>query len=118
MEGGPCWYPGAVPVAFSPGGQSTAVGMGGKRDGFATIKGWDLKLWEAVSGRETHSVQAVEQDLMNCIAFSPNGKYIAAGSWYGVKAWEMATGKILWSHAGAQGAGPPTRSPFPRTAGM
>jgi WD40 repeat protein len=90
---------GFVPVAFSPDGKLAVAGGGGRFD-FTDrkVKGWDLRVWDVATGREKQSLAAVEQGDVTCCAFSPGGKYIAAGNYHTVRVWELPTGKPLWSH--------------------
>src|SRR5262249_24585921 len=89
----------AIPLAFSPDGKVAAVGMGGPDNPYQKMAGWDVKLWDVAQGRETRSLPAPAGDGLKCIAFSPDGKHIAAGLWWGVQVWDRQSGNLLWSHS-------------------
>ncbi len=77
--------------AFSPDG-GTLASLGDKDD-------W-LLLWDPVTGKEVRQLDLVGADA---IAYSPDGKAVAAAGKGGVvRAWEPATGKVLrnWSRDG------------------
>ncbi len=73
-------------VAFSPGGQLVAAGA----------KGWDVELWDPDSGREVRRLKGLHNQVFS-VAFSPDGKHVAAASGYNslVCVWETETGKRL-----------------------
>ena len=50
-----------------------------------------VKLWDAVSGRELLTLDG-NAGPISSVAFSPDGRRIVAGGWWGLaKVWEAAT---------------------------
>ena len=71
-------------VCFSPDGSLAASASG---DG-------TVKIWEAVSGRQLHSLK--HGDWVNSVCFSPDGTQVASGSGNGsVVIWEASGGREL-----------------------
>jgi WD40 repeat protein len=75
----------AFSVVFSPDGRL-----------LASAETRAVRVWEAATGKDVHTFQG--QDLFQSVAFSPDGKCLAAGSSAtnqpgGVTVWELATGK-------------------------
>ena len=68
-------------VAFSPDGTTIASGL---RD--RTVKLWNVK-----TGKNIHTYRGGGY----AVAFSPNGKTLAARSWNDIKLWEVATQKNI-----------------------
>jgi len=66
---------------MEPGRQDTGLGSRGHR----------IRLWDASTGKEQSSLE--EGRLVNCVAWSPDGKTLATASKNGLKLWEVATGK-------------------------
>ena len=77
-------------VAFSPDGRLLASGSCGR---FRLGKGCDqgeIKLWEVATGREVRILEG-HTDLVNSVAFSPDGKLLASGSDDGtIKLWNIS----------------------------
>ena len=77
-------------VAFSPDGKSLAAGVWG---GYARPTGeWvsgEVLIWDAVTGQVKFSLGGVFQP--NSVAFSPDGKSLAASS----KVWDTTTGREI-----------------------
>jgi dipeptidyl aminopeptidase/acylaminoacyl peptidase len=81
-------------LAFSPDGALLVSGTDGAR----------IRVSETATGKEIHRFQKPfkrripfghdEPDAVYCVAFSPDGKTVAAGSWeYAVRLWDMSSGK-------------------------
>jgi WD40 repeat protein len=61
-----------------------------------------VRLWDAATGQERSAVLKLDAEAAD-LAFSPNGRHIAAGADQAVKVWEVATGREvlqLRGHAG------------------
>ena len=101
----PAQSQGFCPLAFSPDGKTLASGgdnagktsgTGGRGDNLG------VKLWDLTTGKERASLKGHGGPVV-CVAFSPDGKFIASGdgrwapngqSWGGeVKVWDAATGR-------------------------
>lgn len=69
-------------------------------DSGGEVKGWDFKVWEVATGKETHSTGAQKRGLTSCCAFSSDGKRVALGYTPNVtvRMWQLATGKSLWTY--------------------
>jgi WD40 repeat protein len=78
----------AMSVAFSPDGQTLAVGTG-----FGYVHFYDLQ-----SGLVTHSFAAYESSYnVHALAFSPDGQYIATGKYKGINVQNPnAIGTNIW----------------------
>jgi WD40 repeat protein len=90
---------GFVPVTISQDGRFAAVACGGEYESYDKVKGWDVKVWDLASGKELQCMPARESGAVTCVAFSANGRQVAAGHYDKVTVWDLATGKELWSHA-------------------
>jgi WD40 repeat protein len=73
---------GGRPLAFSPDGKRLATGNNGRSGG-------NVKLWDVKAGRELLTLR-VPPDSINtyCLAFSPDGYYLAAGDHLYVRIWD------------------------------
>jgi WD40 repeat protein len=95
------WHGAAVSsLALSPDGKVLASG-GGDRWRRAGGGSWygkqsdgEVHLWDLSNGRKLCTLKA-EQGTIDCLAFSPDGRLLAAGCGCTVFTWEAASGKLL-----------------------
>ena len=66
-------------LAFSPDGTLLATAGRGSSNTQQNGRGTELRLWDVATGKE-RAVQKCSQADIKCIAFSPAGKLLAAGS--------------------------------------
>ncbi|HEY7425409.1 MAG TPA: hypothetical protein VH682_14355, partial [Gemmataceae bacterium] len=54
-----------------------------------------IQVWDAASGR---ALRLLVTDWVGYLAFSPDGRYLAAADLQGLRLWELATGKVVLRH--------------------
>lgn len=72
---------------------SGRIAASGANDGTA-------KLWDPVTGREVRSLQMGQGSSVGGIAFSPDGRRIAAAGETLTRVWEVGTGRAVATHKG------------------
>jgi WD40 repeat protein len=88
-------------VAFSPDGKNIAANGSilGKQVGEGPVGG-QMKLWDTMTGKLVQTIN-LQANFANSVAFSPDGKWLAAGTATvqgqrgEIVLWELATGKEL-----------------------
>ena len=103
---------GGMAVAFSPDGRWIAYTVGGGRAADGTLQPGEIRLVAADSGKEVGSLRHF-RGFPSTLAFSPDGKYVAAGcgSWDRVGAvqggslivWEVESGREVMNLSLADG---------------
>ncbi len=80
-------------VAFSPDG--TRLASGSQAYGpQGTALPAEVKVWNAVTGQETLTITAFTNPVWS-VAFSPDGRRLAGGSWWRVNVCDAATGQLI-----------------------
>jgi RNA polymerase sigma factor (sigma-70 family) len=107
-------------VAFSPDGKSVATSItkfdpaknkpGDVRDAFSC----EVLTWNVETGKQTATLTGSGAHAIYHLAYSPDGKYIAAGGGLvdpnsvpaggDVTVWDAETGKVLWANQDHKGA--------------
>ncbi len=86
------WQQAPSALGFSPDGKTVAAITRELRPGAAALGDGTLWLWEVAMGRLVHRFKGVGLSL-NCFAFSPDGRLLAAGTQDGViHLWNLDTG--------------------------
>jgi WD40 repeat protein/serine/threonine protein kinase len=62
----------------------------------------EVKVWDLATGAEALTLEA-NRGVFHGAAFSPDGRYLAAGEWGILKLWDVATGRLLQSIGGHNG---------------
>jgi WD40 repeat protein len=85
-------------IAFSPDGKAIATCVGG------SVHVWNVATGQQKSCLEVESVQETSRLICGAVAFSPDGKYLAAGSGKGtLRLWDTATWKWVRTLKGHEG---------------
>lgn len=86
---------GAMRLVFSADARLLATG---------TFRSNTIKLWETATGRELRDLSAGTQNTNSipAFAFSPDNRFLAAGSSSSIKVWEVATGREVQSLTSGQ----------------
>jgi WD40 repeat protein len=80
-------------LAFSPDGKLLATGVTGRPTGDEPPVA-EVRLWDAQSGQLKATLQA-HTVVVSALAFSPDGKTLATGSWdHTVRLWDGHTGQL------------------------
>jgi hypothetical protein len=86
-------------LAFHPQGDHLAA---------ACLNG-SVHIWDAMTGEEVFPSLKRDESPIFSVAFSPDGKRIAAGSYESVTVWDLASGRLV---------GEPFTGPFRRVSGL
>jgi WD40 repeat protein len=71
-------------------------GPGGKLLAFASADGVELAWWDVATGRQVHAARLPGDRLLS-VAFSPDGRWVAAGGNGIVQVWRAETGELVHS---------------------
>src|SRR5262249_29563998 len=76
---GPTYHMKGVPI--SKDGTRVATASSDKK----------VRLWDVGDGRVLHTFPRLGEGIVMTVAFSPDGRYLAAGSWDGARLWDLTT---------------------------
>ena len=62
-----------------------------------------VRLWDVRAGRVVHTFPRFGEGLVASVAFSPDGRYLAAGSWDGAGLWDLTTPREARRTPGSNG---------------
>src|SRR5271157_2503482 len=83
-------------VAFSPDGKTLASGACGKNNSADLCVQGEIKLWNVATGQPIGQPLIGHTDAVASVAFSPDGKTLASGSWDNtIILWDVATGQPI-----------------------
>lgn len=86
-------------ISFSPDGQLLATDYCLRPAGYLSCAQAEVKLWDAATGalvRTLSGLTGYNGEVLS-IAFSPDGKLLAAGLFHDIKLWETSTGREVRS---------------------
>jgi WD40 repeat protein/predicted Ser/Thr protein kinase len=89
-------------ICFSPDGRRLVSGAGAWSNNAPDVHG-ELKVWDVSTRQEIRTFERV--DVVYAVAYSPNGKLIAAAEKTKASIWDIETGKQLKSFAALTAAG-------------
>ena len=100
---------GVTSVAFAPDSRTLAVGT--RRSEYGSAEGGTAALWDAPSGREIGTAGGRHPGDVTALAYSPDGKQLAVGSWGmgepgDVEVWDGAGYRSLWRQSAHEGSIP------------
>jgi WD40 repeat protein len=84
-------------LAISPDKSTIAAGRGNQIDVYDANSGTFIRALEA-DGLQTHDkkvIKGAHSSIVESMAFSPDGKYLASGSFQEVHLWDVKTGTLL-----------------------
>jgi WD40 repeat protein len=89
-------------VAISPDGKTIVSGGSGNINVVSGRQHENIIIWDAESGEVIKTLEGHSASV-NSVAFSPDGKTIASGSYRNIKLWNSQTGVVLKTLAGLAG---------------